>query len=172
MINRYGTLAVLLLTVAGAARAADVPGSKDPAGVKRYTGSNSSGTTPRPSTSSCCRSAPGRRCHRRLRQESEIGWPDQPIHLCFTRAAIESAHVGSCWLHSASGMRPSCCIGSFGSVFCMTGHKKGHTGLRQPSNNRSRIPGLQGQTILVQRRVRHGRVWLCATNERSPAVPM
>jgi len=30
------------------------------------------------------------------------------------------------------------------------------------------IPGLHGQTILVQRSVRHGRVWLCATISAPP----
>src|SRR5438067_1554861 len=29
-------------------------------------------------------------------------------------------------------MRPSCCVGSFGSVFCTRGHKKGHTDYDNP----------------------------------------
>jgi hypothetical protein len=78
-------------------------------------------------------------------------------------------------------MRPSCCFGSFGSVFCTRGHKKGHTDYGKPFSRGHclaaifyfvkqpfPIPGLHGQTILVQRSVRHGRVWLCATISAPP----
>jgi hypothetical protein len=59
---------------------------------------------------------------------------------CTRRASIERAHAGSCWFDSASDMRLSCCFGSFRSVFCTRGHKKGHTLIESFVSVRSERP--------------------------------